>query len=187
MPLYSLAKNPSHPPAPFQKASFAADFNELPAQQQAKVAANLAERARNAEIERDGYVDMGISIGADATAVLTAALITGRNQAKRDRMITEWVNGGAAEAGKDLAEYPEPFYSGSEERNPVGPLNGLLRWGFLVPIVFFVGSAFEWQGRRYAREGGFASMFYVLGDMLRENVYNRRTEALEKEAQEAIA
>lgn len=183
--LTSLAKNPSHT---FDKRRFGDDFEVLPPVQQTKVAANLAERARNAEIQRDGMLDMGISIGTDVIAVISAAIITGRTQARRDRLIAEWVGGGAAEASKDLADYPEPW-SGpdSEERNPVGLASGLLRWSFAVPAVFFVASIFDWQGRRYAREGGFASLFYIVGDMIREVSYNRKADALEKEAQEAAA
>lgn len=181
--MLSLArKNPDK----FKTDQFLADFESLPEHKRGPAAANLAKRARNAEIERDGMADMMITIGSDAVAVATAAIITGRTKAKRDKMIAEWLAPGG---GKDQAgsEEETPFFKDGE-KNPMG-IAGIapLRWAFIVPAVTAIGAIWDWQGQHYARDAAFASTLYVAGDMLAELIYDRRLAALDKEGEEETA
>lgn len=188
---------------PSQTAAFQHDMARLPPDHQADVAlkwresfVNLANRHQNPAADGLNVVTSGLYAG-----ILGAW--DGENEAHRAEIVRKWKNGDAARKGLDPAKNPSPFvniYSpGGQLLHEATPdprtwfgINRTLfpTFGLGILAIAGVGSSPPDQDgmdlNRYLVGGTLAGVSYAVGTGLRDLVYARRSEQLER-AQKTLA
>jgi hypothetical protein len=154
----------------------------------AEVAMKWRERFVNqAEVMKKGTEDI-MEIGVAGISSFGIAFLDGGWEAKREKMIRDWEEGGAADAAADLEEHPTPFSHPEGEKDPTKLFN--MVDNVLVATLGLAALAAFNVLKKYTpvlRAAALGTGAYWAGSLGRSLGYKRAEKALSAEADEAKA
>jgi len=188
---------------PSETAVFKQDYSRLPPDHQADVALKWRESFVNLANRHQNPVADGLNV---VTSGIYAGLLgawDGENEAVQKAMVRKWVAEDAAKKGIDPIDHPSPFvniyspdgkliHEATPDPRAWFGINRTLYPTFALGILAVAGvgsSAPDEEGmdlNRYLVGGTLAGVSYAVGSALRDVVYRRRTEQMER-ARKALA
>lgn len=158
-----MKTNGGRAPKKFNPEAFKTDMMRLPPHEAADVTLKWRERAMNAAEEMAEATNTAFKMLSGGIFVLAAGMLEGRQKAQAEQLVEDWEAGGAAEAERDIEEYPTPWSAG-EMRNPA------LFLGFMpitlaltaLPAIFGI---FDTGAAPYLREAAKAGTYFFVGEL----------------------
>lgn len=158
-----LMKSGHKQPKKFNPEAFRSDMMRLPPQEAADVTLKWRERAMNAAEEMAEATNTAFKMLAGGSFVFAAGMLEGRQKAQAESLVEAWEAGGAAEAERDLDEYPTPWSAG-EERNPALFLGFLPITLALTALPALLG-IFDTGAAPYLRSMALAGTYFFVGEL----------------------
>lgn len=152
----------------------------------ADVAMKWRERFMNQVATTKKSTEQALEIGLAGGTAFTMAFFDGGWEAKRDAMIRDWEEGGAAEAGTDLDEHAEPFSHKEGGKDPT-KLFGMVDKVLVGTLLLAAAAIFNVFGKKYTpfvRAAALGSASYWAGSVGRNLGYKRKDKALKAAGEE---